>query len=74
MSNTYAAGFALGERQAWDDRRAGKAPELLARPSSAMQRGYADGYMPRCDPERAVWWAPGQIRGLDVVQELERTA
>ena len=68
MSNTYEAGFALGERQAFDDRRAGKSPEALATPRNALQRGYADGYMPR----GSVWWLAGQIKPLDTVQEVER--
>lgn len=72
--STYEAGFALGERQAWEDRKAGKPPEALGQPRTQLQRGYADGYMPRCDADRPVWWAPGQIKPLDTVQELERTA
>lgn len=68
MSNTYEAGFTLGERQAWEDRKAGKPPEALATPRNAIQRGYADGYMPR----GSVWWLAGQIKAGDVVQEVER--
>lgn len=66
--STYEAGFSLGERQAWEDRKAGKPAEALGTPRTAMQRGYADGYMPR----GAVWWLPGQIKASDVAQELER--
>lgn len=62
--STYEAGFSLGERQAWEDRKAGKQPELLGRPRSDLQRGYSDGYVPR----GATWWIAGQIKPDKVEQ------
>ena len=29
-------------------------------------------HIPRYDSDRPTWWAPGQIKPLDTVQEVER--
>lgn len=50
---SYEAGFAAGERDAFHDRRAGQVREQTAPASTAEERGYWAGYVPRS----ATWGA-----------------
>ena len=63
---SYEAGFSLGERQAWEDRKAGKPLEALGPPQNDLQRGYADGYTPRSSTWARIsptvaWWSDRRI-------------
>lgn len=60
---TYAQGFEAGERQAFDDRRAGRLLRIPPQnPQGEYLRGYWDAYTPRDpawalrQPGAAQWW------------------
>ncbi len=57
-SITYAAGFAEGERQAWEDRQTGRHRDMPVRDGNPYRCGLVDGYTPR-----SPWWGLPTRRG-----------
>lgn len=64
----YETGFAVGERDAFEQRRAGQPMRRLEAPASAYQRGYRDGYTPRS----SWWWARNHGEGWKHHEDAER--
>ena len=64
---SYAAGFARGESESFDDRRAGRTKFMPPAVKGDYQRGYRDGYLPR-----TAAWGAGRFHGSRFWWNTER--